>query len=33
MDSGALQVAKLIPQGRMEYAPAGDGRLHVRELS
>lgn len=32
MDSGALQVTNLIPQGLMEYAPAADGRMHLREL-
>jgi hypothetical protein len=31
MDAGALEVANLIPQGLMEFAPGPDGRMHLRE--
>lgn len=30
MDSGALEVQNLIPQGPMEYIPGGDGRMVLR---
>jgi len=30
MDAGYLEVAKLIPQGLMDYAPGPDGRMHLR---
>ena len=31
MDAGALKVDRLIPQGRMEYAPGLNGRMELRE--
>ena len=31
MDSGALQVDRLVPQGPHTYVPGGDGRWVLRE--